>query len=64
LGVDAEFSLSDVQLNADYLGEGYDVVGEAEREAIKPTAQQEGILLDSIYTGRATAGLIGLIRKG
>jgi D-cysteine desulfhydrase len=64
LGVDAEFSLSDVQLNADYLGGGYGVVGEAEREAIRLTAQQEGILLDPVYTGRAMAGLIGMIRKG
>jgi len=62
LGVDANFSLSDVQLNADYLGEGYGEVGEAEREAIRLTAQQEGILLDPVYTGRAMAGLIGLIR--
>ncbi|MEH6357510.1 MAG: D-cysteine desulfhydrase family protein [Pseudomonadales bacterium] len=64
LGVDAEFSLSDVQLNADYLGGGYGVVGEAERKAIRLTAQQEGILLDPVYTGRAMAGLMGMIRKG
>ncbi len=64
LGVDAKFSLSDVQLNADYLGEGYGVVGEAEREAIRLTAQQEGVLLDPVYTGRAMAGLIGMIRQG
>jgi len=64
LGVEAEFSLSDVQLNADYLGQGYGVVGESEREAIRLTAQQEGILLDPVYTGRAMAGLIGLIRSG
>ena len=44
--------------------EGYGVVGEAEREAIRLTAQQEGILLDPVYTGRAMAGLIGMIRKG
>jgi len=64
LSVDAKFGLDDVQLDADYLGEGYGVVGEAEREAIRLTAQQEGILLDPVYTGRAMAGLIGLIRKG
>lgn len=64
LNIDTEFHLSDVQLDADYLGEGYGVVGEAEREAIRLTAQQEGILLDPVYTGRAMAGMIGLIRKG
>ena len=64
LGVEAEFSLSDVQLNGDYLGQGYGVVGEAEREAIRLTAQLEGILLDPVYTGRAMAGMIDLIRSG
>jgi len=64
LGVDAAFNLSDVQLDPNYLGEGYGVVGEAEREAIRLTAQQEGVLLDPVYTGRAMAGLIDLIRSG
>ena len=27
-------------------------------------AQVEGILLDPVYTGKAMAGLIGLIRRG
>jgi len=64
LAVDTSFNLSDVQLNPNYLGEGYGVVGEAEREAIRLTAQQEGILLDPVYTGRAMAGLIDLIGSG
>ena len=64
LGIEAEFSSSDVQLNSDYLGQGYGVVGDAEREAIRLTAQLEGILLDPVYTGRAMAGLIDLIRNG
>lgn len=53
-----------VEVNDDYLGEGYAIVGEAEREAIQLTAQLEGILLDPVYTGRAMAGLIDLIRWG
>ncbi len=53
-----------VEVNDDYLGSGYAVVGEAEREAIKMTAQLEGILLDPVYTGRAMGGLIDLIRWG
>jgi L-cysteate sulfo-lyase len=47
-----------------YLGAGYAVMGEAEREAISLVARTEGILLDPVYTGRAMAGLIDLIRKG
>jgi len=53
-----------VQVNDDYLGGGYAVVGETEREAIKMVAQLEGILLDPVYTGRAMGGLIDLIRWG
>lgn len=53
-----------VEVNDDYLGEGYGVLGEPEREAIQMVAQIEGILLDPVYTGRAMAGLIDLIRWG
>jgi L-cysteate sulfo-lyase len=47
-----------------YLGEGYGVLGEAEREAIQIVARHEGLLLDPVYTGRAMAGLIARIRQG
>lgn len=53
-----------VDVNDDYVGEGYAQVGEAEREAIRMVAQLEGLLLDPVYTGRAMAGLIDLIRWG
>jgi D-cysteine desulfhydrase len=53
-----------VTVNDDYVGEGYAMIGEAEREAIRLVAQQEGILLDPVYTGRSMAGLIDLIRWG
>lgn len=53
-----------LNVNDDYLGEGYARVGETEREAIQLTAQLEGILLDPVYTGRAMGGLIDLIRWG
>ncbi len=54
----------DVLVNTDYLGGGYAVLGEAEVEAIRLFARYEGLLLDPVYTGRAAAGLIGLIRQG
>lgn len=53
-----------VDVNDDYLGEGYAQVGDTEREAIQLVAQLEGILLDPVYTGRAMGGLIDLIRWG
>jgi 1-aminocyclopropane-1-carboxylate deaminase/D-cysteine desulfhydrase-like pyridoxal-dependent ACC family enzyme len=39
-------------------------MGEPEVEALTMFARSEGILLDPVYTGRAAAGLIDLIRKG
>lgn len=54
----------DVLVNADYLGAGYGVLGEPEIEAIRMFAQSEGLLLDPVYTGRAAAGLVDLIRRG
>jgi D-cysteine desulfhydrase len=58
-----DFSVSDVNLAKGYLGEGYGVVGDMEREAIHMLASLEGILLDPVYTGRAMGGLIDMIRR-
>ena len=54
----------DIQVNADYLGKGYGVMGGLEREAINLFARQEGLLLDPVYTARAAGGMINLIRTG
>ena len=48
----------------EYVGEGYGIPTEAMVEAVKLTAQKEGIVLDQVYTGKAMAGLIDLIQKG
>lgn len=57
------FAPADVAANADYCRAGYGVLTEAEREAVRLFARTEGLLLDPVYTGRAAAGLIDLIRK-
>ena len=62
--LDYEFSERELILNSSYLGDGYGVVGELEREAILLTARTEGILLDPVYTGRAMGGMIDMIRTG
>jgi len=64
LGERIEFAPADVLANADYCGAGYGVLTDAEREAVKLSAKYEGLLLDPVYTGRAAAGMIDLIRKG
>lgn len=64
LGESHQFLPADILVNADYLGAGYGVLGDLEIEAIRLFAHQAGLLLDPVYTGRAAAGLIDLIRKG
>ena len=54
----------EIVVNAGYLGGGYAVLGDGEVEAIRLFARHEGLLLDPVYTGRAAAGMIDLIRKG
>jgi D-cysteine desulfhydrase family pyridoxal phosphate-dependent enzyme len=64
LGEKILFQPQDILANDDYLGEGYGILGEREIEAIHLFARTEGLLLDPVYTGRAAAGMIDLIRKG
>lgn len=64
LGLDLEIPPELVLVNDDYLGGGYAVMGAPEIEAIRLFSRMEGLLLDPVYTGRAAAGLIGLIRHG
>jgi D-cysteine desulfhydrase family pyridoxal phosphate-dependent enzyme len=64
LGKPIEFTPEEVLANANYCSAGYGVLTELEREAIRLFATCEGLLLDPVYTGRAAAGMIDLIRKG
>jgi len=64
LGTTHRFTASDVVIRGDYLGQGYGVVGELERKAIRTVAEAEGILLDPVYTGRAMGGLMDMIARG
>ncbi|MBS0421305.1 MAG: D-cysteine desulfhydrase family protein [Proteobacteria bacterium] len=52
-----------IDVNADYLGGGYAVVGDLERHAIRVAARSEGLLLDPVYTGRAFGALLDLIER-
>ena len=64
LGERIQFTGDDVLANENYCQAGYGVFGAREREAIHLFASNEGLLLDPVYTGRAAAGMIDLIRKG
>lgn len=64
LGEKINITPEDILVNDDYLGAGYGILGAPEIEAIQLFAKNEGLLLDPVYTGRAAAGMIDLIRKG
>ncbi len=54
----------DVTVYHDYCGETYGKITPECIEAIRLLARLEGIFLDPVYTGKAMAGLIDLVRKG
>jgi D-cysteine desulfhydrase len=64
MGERIDFTRDDVLANDEYCKAGYGVLTGAEREAVKLFAKLEGLLLDPVYTGRAAAGMLDLIRKG
>lgn len=56
--------LSKILVDDGYVGEGYGIPADSTLEAIKLTAQQEGLLLDPVYSAKGMAGLIGMVRQG
>jgi D-cysteine desulfhydrase len=61
LGLEMGFTKKHVLLNSNYLGKGYGIVGELEKEAIQLLAKLEAIILDPVYTARAMGGLIDMM---
>ncbi len=64
LDTDLTIHSEEIHLNYDYFGPKYGVPSEMAIEAVKLLARSEGIIAGPIYTGKALAGLIDLIRKG
>jgi len=64
VGVHGGVARSAVVANCDYVGPGYGQPTPGMIEAVKMLARLEGVLLDPVYSGKAMAGLIDLIRKG
>ncbi|MBW2028606.1 MAG: D-cysteine desulfhydrase [Deltaproteobacteria bacterium] len=64
LDLKGEISREAVLCFADYVGPGYSLPTPEMTEAVKLVARTEAILLDPVYTGKAMAGLIDLVRKG
>lgn len=54
----------DIQLDDCVLAPGYGQLNTSVLEAIRLSAQSEGMLLDPVYSGRTMAGLVSLTRGG
>jgi len=62
--LDFQIDEREVDIFVDYVGPGYAERTDSSIKAIKLLAQTEGIVLDPVYTGKAMAGLIDLVKKG
>ena len=54
----------DIVANCDYVGDGYGIPTGSMNEAVLMLARTEGLLFDPVYSGKALAGLIDLVRNG
>ena len=64
LGISNKVQKEAVLCFGDYVGPGYSLPTQGMVEAVRLVARTEAILLDPVYTGKAMAGLIDLVRKG
>lgn len=64
VGVKEEITEDMVQVRDEFVGPGYSLPTGTMVEAVQLLARTEGILLDPVYTGKAFAGLVGMIREG
>ncbi|WP_028584555.1 D-cysteate sulfo-lyase [Desulfogranum mediterraneum] len=63
LGVRESVPAEEITCFDGYVGPGYSLPTESMVEAVKLLAQTESILLDPVYSGKAMAGLIDLVRN-
>jgi D-cysteine desulfhydrase len=64
LGIRDELPRDAVECFGDYVGPGYSLPTAGMIRAVKMLARTEAILMDPVYTGKAMAGMIDLVRKG
>lgn len=63
LGINNVVSESDVLVDDRYLAPGYGTVNTYVKEALTLAAQQEGLILDPVYSARTAAGLISRAKE-
>ena len=63
--LDAEADVTDEDFTLrDVCGPGYGIPSEAGNAAVRMMAEQEGLFLDPVYTGKAFGGLAAMAREG
>ena len=63
LGLGVKVTPDEFEVYDSYLGDDYGIPTKECIDAIRLVAQTEGIFLDPVYTGKAMAGLIDLVKK-
>jgi len=64
LSLDLAVEKEDIIIFDEYIREGYGILNKEVSDALRFVAIKEGIFLDPVYTGKAMAALIDLIKKG
>ena len=64
VGIGHEPDVEKMAVYDQYVGRAYAVPTQEGKDAILLAARTEGLILDPVYTGKAMAGLIDLVRKG
>ena len=62
LGLDLRIDPAEVENYENFVGEDYGIPSPEGNEAVRLFARHEGIILDSIYTGKCAAAMIAHIR--
>ena len=63
LGLSGGIDVSAIQVDDGFIGKGYGLPASSTVEALTTVAREEGILLDPVYTGKAMAGLLSMLRE-
>ncbi len=64
LGIRLDVPESLIEVHDGYVGPGYGIPTPEMRGAVLLVSRTEGIVLDPVYTGKAMAGLVDLVKKG
>lgn len=64
LGLSPGLTRNDVIVLDEYVKDGYGVLDKSVAEAVRLLFIKEGIVLDPVYTGKAMAALLDLVKKG